>query len=136
MNDKQKLLIKKVKEILSECATEDTRIIFAEKGELHEYDGREFSARDWGNEEEDGYVFVCFNGYMVDGDMQEVGWSDEEISYEELVNNNYSIPTSYKNFDVIAVKHIAWHINEKEVYYTCSDEPGGIETDMYYCVID
>ena len=134
MSPFQKNLVNRVKEHLQECATDKTRIMFAKKEELHVYDGREFSARDYGNEEEDNYIWVCFNGYMDGADMQEMSWSSEEISAKDFINGQYSVPEVFYDFDAIAVKHLAWHINGDDIFHTSQEEPGGIDTDMYYFV--
>lgn len=134
MSSFQKNLVDRVKEHLQGCTTDNTRIMFAKKEELHEYDGREFSASDYGNEDEDNYIFVCFNGYMDWGDMQEMSWSDEEICYNDFINEQYTVPEIFYDFDTIAVKHLDWHINGDGIFYTSSEEPGGIDTDMYYFV--
>lgn len=134
MSPLQKNLVNRVKEHLKECATDKTRIMFAKKEELHEYDGREFSARDYGNAEEDNYIWVCFNGYMDGRDMQEMSWSDEEIRFEDLLNEQYIVPEAFNDFDAIAVKKLAWHINGNDIFHSSPDEPGGIDTDMYYFV--
>ncbi|MFB6469521.1 hypothetical protein ACE38V_22570 [Cytobacillus sp. Hz8] len=134
MSPFQKNIVNKVKEYLEECATDKTRIMFAKKEELHEYDGRKFSARDYGNEAEDNYIWVCFNGYMDGGDMQEMSWSDEEICFKDFMNGQYAVPEVFYDFDAIAVKNLAWHINGDDIFCTSQEEPGGIDTDMYYFV--
>ncbi len=134
MSPFQKNLVDRVKEHLQECATDKTRIMFAKKEELHEYDGREFSSRDYGNEYEDNYIWVCFNGYMDGKDMQEMSWSDEEICFKDFLNEQYTIPEKFYNFDAIAVKHLECHINGNDIFFTSQEEPGGIDADMYYFV--
>ena len=134
MSPFQKNLVNRVKEHLEECASDKTRIMFAKKEKLHKYDGREFSVIDYGNAEEDNYIWVCFNGYMDGRDMQEMSWSDEEISFEDLLNEQYIVPEVFYDFDAITVKNLEWHINGEDIFFTSQEEPGGIDTDMYYFV--
>jgi len=129
----QKDLVKRVIECVEECKTDRTRVMFSKKEDYHEYDGREFSARDYGDEERDGYIWVCFNGYMYSGGMQEMSWGDE-ITFEDLTSGNYVVPKAFRDFDAIAVKHVAWYIPERDVHHSSPEEPGGVETDMYYFV--
>ncbi|QSO48413.1 hypothetical protein [Alicyclobacillus mengziensis] len=133
MTSSQKDLVKRVIECVEECKTDRTRVMFAKQEDYHEYDGREFSARDYGDEERDGYIWVCFNGYMCGDSIQEMSWGDE-MTFEDFTSGNYVVPQVFRDFDAIAVKHVAWYIAEEGVRHSSPEEPGGVETDMYYFV--
>ncbi|GMA64205.1 hypothetical protein NZD89_02470 [Alicyclobacillus fastidiosus] len=56
------------------------------------------------------------------------------MAHYVLISGNYVIPKAFRDFDAIAVKHVTWFIGRSDVFHTAPDEPGGVETDMYYFV--
>jgi len=125
----QQNLVKRVIECVAGDYTEETVIMFTKKGDLHEYDGRKFTQYDTDDE---NYEFVYYNGYELNGDMQEVVLGDE-IPFSDFVTGNYVISNNFCNFDMIAVKNIDDEpISDYCDAYSTPAEPGGWDTEIYY----
>lgn len=125
----QQNLVKRVIECVAGDYTEETVIMFTKKGDIHEYNGREFTQYDTDDE---NYEFVDYNGYKIGENMQEVVLGNE-IPFPDFVAGNYVISKYFCNFDMIAVKNIDFEpISDYCDVYTTPDDPGGWDTEIYY----
>lgn len=70
---------------------------------------------------------------VIELDLHRIGF-DEEICFKDFMNEQYTVPEIFYDFNAIAVKYLEWHINGSGIFYTSNEEPGGIDTDMYYFV--
>ncbi len=52
---------------------------------------------------------------MDGGGIQERSWGNE-IIFEDFTSGNYVVPKVFRDFDAIAVKHVAWFIGRSDVF--------------------